>query len=72
MATGIYVNWRHQAITWNNVEWSSVKSSEIHIRAISQETPKPSLTKICLKIKHFLKFIQISQGPMSKTYRKLN
>ena len=40
----------HQAITWTNVDWSSVKSSDIHIRAISQEMPQPSVTKICLKI----------------------
>ena len=29
------VAWRHQAITWTNVDWSSVKSSDIHIRSIS-------------------------------------
>ena len=40
----------HQAITWTNVDWSSVKSSDIHIRAISQEMPQPSVTKILLKI----------------------
>ena len=44
------VAWRHQAITWTNVDWSSVKSSDIHVRAISQEMPQPSITKICLKI----------------------
>ena len=38
------------AITWTNVDWSSVKSSDIHIRAISQEMPQPSITKIHLKI----------------------
>ena len=27
-----------------------MKSSDIHIRAISQEMPQPSITKICLKI----------------------
>ena len=42
--------WRHQAITWTNVDWSSVKSSDIHIRAISQEMPQPSITKFRLKI----------------------
>ena len=37
-------------------QWSPVKfilgqkSSEIHIRPISQEMPQPSITKICLKI----------------------
>ena len=49
------VAWWHQAITWTTVDWSSVKSSDIHIRAISQEMPQPSVTKICLKIT-FLKF----------------
>ena len=42
--------WRHQAITRTNADWSSVKSSDIHIRAISQEMPQPSITKIHLKI----------------------
>ena len=57
MATDIRVNicsgnvaWRHQAITWTNVDWSSVTSSDIHIRIISQEMPQPSITNICLKI----------------------
>ena len=46
----LMVAWGHQAITWTNVDWSSVKSSDIHIRAISQEMPQPSITKICFKI----------------------
>ena len=33
------VAWRHQAITWTNVDWSSMKFSDIHIRAISQQMP---------------------------------
>ena len=47
MATEIWVNigsgngllpeGRHQVITWTNVDWSSVNSCDIHIRAISQE-----------------------------------
>ena len=54
MATEIWVNIRSgngwlpdstQAITWNNVDWSSVKSNDIHISAISQEMPQPSITK---------------------------
>ena len=40
----------HQAITWTNVDWSSVKSSDIHIKAISQEMPQPSITEICLEM----------------------
>ena len=35
---------------WLSVDWSSVKSSDIHIMAISQEMPQPSITKICLNI----------------------
>ena len=53
--------WRHQAITWTNVDWSSVKSSDIHIRAISQEMPQPSITKICLNFT-CLKFHSNFQG----------
>ena len=41
--------------TWTNVDWSSVKSSDIHIRTISQEMPQPSITKIRLNIA-YLKF----------------
>ena len=45
---------RHQAITLTNVD-ISVKSNDIHIRAISQEMPQPSIIKIRLKIT-YLKF----------------
>ena len=31
-------SWRHQAITWINVDWSSVKSSDIHIRTNYNKT----------------------------------
>ena len=44
------VAWWHQVITWTNVDWSSVKSNDIHVRAISHEMPQPENTKICLKI----------------------
>ena len=33
-----------------NVDWSSMRSRDIHIRAISQEMAQPSITKIRLKI----------------------
>ena len=52
----------HQAITWTNVNWSSVESSDIHIRAVSQEMPQPSISKICLKIA-CLKFHSNFPGP---------
>ena len=52
MATEIWVNIGsdNPAITWTNVDRSSVKSNDIHIREISQEMPQRSITKICLKI----------------------
>ena len=39
----------------NNVDLSSVRSSDIHLRAGSQEIPQPSITEIICKIK-YLKF----------------
>ena len=42
-------------ITWTNVELSSVRSSGIHLSAILQEMPQPSVTEISLKI-IYLKF----------------
>ena len=44
------VAWRHQVFTWITVDLSLIKSPDIHLRAISQETPQPSITKIPLKI----------------------
>ena len=46
---------RHQAITWTNVDLSSVRSSKIQLRASSQEITQPSITEIIWKIK-YLKF----------------
>ena len=46
----IQIAWRHQAITWTNVDLSSVRSSSIHLRAISYEIPQPPFTKISLEI----------------------
>ena len=48
-------HWQHQAITWTNIDWSLVKSSDSHIRAISKEMLQPSITKIGLKIT-YIKF----------------
>ena len=44
------VAWRHQAITWTNIDLSSVRSSGIHLRAISREMPQPPFTTFSLKI----------------------
>ena len=41
---------RRQAITWTNVDFASVRSSHIHLWAISQEIPQPPVTKISLEI----------------------
>ena len=54
------VAWRHQAITWTNVDLSSVRSSGIHMSAILQEMPQPSVNEISMKFS-----VQISQGPVS-------
>ena len=40
------VAWRHQSITWPNVDLSSVKSRDIHLRANSRSTPQLSTTEI--------------------------
>ena len=40
--------WRHQAITWTNV-YLSLRSSDVHLRAISLEISQQSVTKISLK-----------------------
>ena len=53
--------WRHQAITWTNVDLSSVRSCGVHVRTISQEIPLPSITKISLRITS-LKFISNIPG----------
>ena len=55
------VAWGYQAITWTYVDFSWLKSSDIHIRAISQEMPQPSITNVHLKIT-YLKFYWNSPG----------
>ena len=36
----------HQVITWTNIDLSSVRSSDICLRTVSQEIPQPSITEI--------------------------
>ena len=55
---------RHQAITWTNVDLSLVRSSGIHLRAISWDIPQPPFAKVSLKITD-LKLIWNLPGPMS-------
>ena len=45
-------SWRHQAITWTNIDLSSVRSIGIHQRAISQETPQPLIIEVNVKINY--------------------
>ena len=49
------------AITRNNVDLSSVRSINIHLRAILQKIPQPPIIKISLKIS-FLKFLSNLPG----------
>ena len=44
------VAWWHQAFTWTSVDLSSLRSSDVHLRAISCEISQPSVAKISLKI----------------------
>ena len=44
-----------QAITWTNVDLSSVRSSDNYLWPISQDIPQPSTIKIRLKVT-YLKF----------------
>ena len=56
MATEIWVNiGSGNGLVPTNLGWSSVKSNDIHIRAISHTMLQPSITKIRLKIT-YLKF----------------
>ena len=42
--------WRHQAITWTNVDLSSVKSHGIHLRGLSLDDVKIPIDETRLKI----------------------
>ena len=52
---------RHQAITWNKIDFSSKAFWDIHLRAISQEMP---MNVTCIQKLHFLNHYHISQGTM--------
>ena len=47
--------WWHKAINLTNIDLSSVRPSEIHLRANKQDKPQPSITEISHKIT-YLKF----------------
>ena len=42
--------WRHQAITWTNVDLSLLRSLGIHLRALSLDNVKIPINKTRLKI----------------------
>ena len=44
------VAWRHQAITWTNVDLCLVRSKDISVRTILQNIPQLSIIKISLQI----------------------
>ena len=44
------VAWQHQAITWTNIDLSSVRSSNILLGIISHKIPQPLIIEISLKI----------------------
>ena len=57
------VAWQHQAISQTNVDLSTLRSSDIHLRAGSQEIiTQPSITKIRLKKMTYLKMNSKSLG----------
>ena len=45
-----YISWQHQAITWTNVDLSSDKSHDIHLRALSKEDLEIPINETRLKI----------------------
>ena len=65
------VAWRHQAITWTNVDLSSVRSNDIHLTAISQEITQQSIIEISLQITH-LKFHSNVPGANELRDTKMN
>ena len=46
---GLIASW-HQSTIWTNVDLSTIRSIDIHLRAMLQEVPKPSITELSLKI----------------------
>ena len=47
-------------ITWNNIDLSSLMSSDIHMKAVLQKLPQPLITRINVKITFFnISFISL-------------
>ena len=69
------VAWRHQAITWTNVDLSSLRSHDVNLMAISLEISLPSVTKIGLKIIFLKNLLKSPRGQWVKVtarYRAFN
>ena len=60
------VAWQHQAITWTNVDLSSVRSSYIHLMAISQDTSIINVLQPQQKYLDLLNWEQISCNPQAE------
>ena len=65
------LDWRHQAITWTNVDLSSVRSCGNHLRTLSSEDLKISISIARLKIP-FLKSHQDLPGANELTHMRSN
>ena len=60
------VAWWHKAITWTNVNLSSVRSSDVHVRIL-----QPSITKISLKNTYLIFQSNLPGAKLERT-RKVN
>ena len=60
----------YQAITWTNVDLSSVRLSDIHLRASSQEIRQPSITEIIWIITYLKCHSNFPRGQWVKNYWK--
>ena len=58
----------HQAITWTNVDLSSIRSSDIHLRAILQKISQPPIIKISFEITHIKFHSNLPGGQWVNTY----
>ena len=62
--------WRHQAITWNNVDVSSIAFSDIHLRAFSQYASQSTITKIRLQNAYNISF-KSAGGQLVKQFHEI-
>ena len=65
---GLVTPYGDRDLTWTNVDLSSVRSSGIHLIAILQEMPQPSVTEIRLKINYLNFLFKSPRGPWDLLY----